>query len=70
MTAILFDPDARREFLEAVRFYEDRRLGLGLNFRQLIEAGLQQISEQVSCHPGSIPPLCVVKIPILNYLHH
>jgi len=45
MTAILFDPDARREFLEAVRFYEDRRLGLGLSFRQLIEAGLQQISE-------------------------
>ena len=36
MTVAIFDPDARDEFLSAVEYYEDCRVGLGLRFRNIV----------------------------------
>jgi plasmid stabilization system protein ParE len=45
MTSVLFDPDARTEFLASVRYYEDCRSGLGRLFRLAIESSIQKIVE-------------------------
>jgi plasmid stabilization system protein ParE len=45
MTLVIFDPDAKAEFLEAVRYYEKCQKGLGRRFRVAIETAVQLISE-------------------------
>lgn len=45
MSNVAFDPDARAEFLAAVRYYEECRKGLGLRFRQAIDAQLNKIQQ-------------------------
>lgn len=45
MTLVQFDPDAKKEFLEAVQYYESCQLGLGRRFRNVIEASIQRICE-------------------------
>ncbi|HCS91631.1 MAG: type II toxin-antitoxin system RelE/ParE family toxin [Thiohalocapsa sp. PB-PSB1] len=45
MNNVAFDSDARAEFLAAVRYYEEFRKGLGLRFRQTVEAQLGKIRE-------------------------
>ena len=35
MTVAIFDPEARKEFLSAIQYYEDCRVGLGLRFRHI-----------------------------------
>lgn len=45
MSNVAFDPDARAEFLAAVRYYEECRKGLGLRFRQAIDAQLDKIQQ-------------------------
>ncbi|MEI6647675.1 MAG: type II toxin-antitoxin system RelE/ParE family toxin [bacterium] len=43
MSAVVFDIDARAEFLAAVAFYEDCQRGLGRRFRDLVEAEIVNI---------------------------
>ncbi len=45
MTFAIFDPDARSEFLYAVRYYEECREGLGRRFRTEIETAVRNILE-------------------------
>ena len=45
MTLILFDPEAKEEFLASIKFYEDCRQGLGQRFRKSLEKGIQKIVE-------------------------
>jgi toxin ParE1/3/4 len=45
MTQVVFDPEAKAEFLEAVRFYEKNQPGLGKRFRLVVESAIQKISE-------------------------
>ncbi len=40
-----FHPEARIEYLEAVRYYEERQAGLGARFALEIEATIQRVVE-------------------------
>lgn len=46
MTAAIFDPEAREEFLSAVQYYEDCKVGLGLRFRHIVESSIEKIIEK------------------------
>jgi len=43
VNGIVFDPDARAEFLAAVKYYEKCRKGLGLRFRLAVEVEIEHI---------------------------
>ncbi len=43
MISVVFDPDARAEFLSSVQYYEDCQIGLGRRFRLAVEAGVMKI---------------------------
>ena len=43
MNGVVFDPDARAEFLEAVEYYEHCQPGLGRHFRNVVETELLHI---------------------------
>ena len=45
MTSVIFDPDARTEFLASVKYYEDCQHGLGNRFRLAIESATEKIQE-------------------------
>ena len=45
MNSIIFDPEARSEFLAAVKYYEGCQTGLGRRFRYLVESATKKISE-------------------------
>lgn len=45
MTSVVFDPDARAEFLLAVQYYENCQSGLGRRFRLVVESAVQDIME-------------------------
>ncbi|MDY6950647.1 MAG: hypothetical protein SWE60_03980 [Thermodesulfobacteriota bacterium] len=45
MTPVIFDPDARAEFLAAIQYYEDCRQGLGRRFRLVVESATRSIAE-------------------------
>ncbi len=45
MTSVIFDPDARDEFLSAIRYYEDCQPGLGRRFRLVVESAVQKVAE-------------------------
>jgi hypothetical protein len=45
MTFAIFDPDARAEFLDAVRYYEECQEGLGSRFLTAIETAVKNISD-------------------------
>jgi hypothetical protein len=40
MISVVFDHDARAEFLEAVQYYEDSQIGLGRRFRVAVESAV------------------------------
>jgi len=44
MTSVIFDPDARAEFLLAVQYYENCQSGLGRRFRLVIKSAVQDIT--------------------------
>lgn len=44
MTPVVFDPDAKSEFLEAVRYYEECQAGLGRRFKEAVEVAIKNIS--------------------------
>ncbi len=45
MTSVIFDPDARTEFLASVQYYEDCRHGLGHGFRIAVNSATEKIKE-------------------------
>ena len=45
MNSVQFDPDAREEFIDAVRYYEDCQKGLGLRFHLTVQSSIKKISE-------------------------
>ena len=45
MISVIFDPDARAEFLPAVQYYENCQSGLGRLFRLAVESAVQDITE-------------------------
>jgi len=44
MTSVIFDPDAKEEFLEAIQYYESCQSGLGRRFCFSIEDSIKKIS--------------------------
>jgi len=48
---IVFRPQAERELLEAERWYEDRRPGLGRQFRSALDQILTRVGEQPLTFP-------------------
>ncbi|MGE4520456.1 MAG: hypothetical protein AB7E04_13215 [Desulfobacteraceae bacterium] len=44
MIPVIFDTDARKEFLEAVKFYEKSEPGLGQKFNQSVKIAVKTIS--------------------------
>ena len=61
MTLVIFDPDARAEFLDAVRYYEECQEGLGRRFRLSIVSAVQHISETPFLYR-------ILKAPFRRYL--
>ena len=45
MTSVIFDPDAKAEFLSVVQYYENCQSGLGHRFRLVVESAVQGITE-------------------------
>ena len=45
MNSIIFDPEAKDEFLEAAQYYEGCQEGLGYRFRLDIESATQKIAK-------------------------
>lgn len=45
MTSVIFDPDAKMEFLAAIQFYDDCQHGLGRRFRFVVEFSIKKIAE-------------------------
>jgi toxin ParE1/3/4 len=45
MSRVVFDPDARIEFLEAIKYYEECKPGLGYRFRLVVESAVNSICE-------------------------
>ncbi len=45
MISVVFDPDARSEFLSVVQYYEECQKGLGQRFRIVVESALDKIIE-------------------------
>ncbi|KAA3617144.1 MAG: type II toxin-antitoxin system RelE/ParE family toxin [Calditrichaeota bacterium] len=52
----IFDPEAQSEFLEAVRYYEDSKEGLGKRYRQSIENAVLRISSSPLLYRIIHPP--------------
>ena len=44
MIPVIFDPEAKSEFLDAVRYYEECQLGLGSRFKEAVESAIKSIS--------------------------
>ncbi|MDY6990629.1 MAG: type II toxin-antitoxin system RelE/ParE family toxin [Thermodesulfobacteriota bacterium] len=66
MTPVIFDPDARAEFLAAIQYYEDCRQGLGRRFRLVVESATRSIAEAPFRYRVVQPPfrrLLLTKFP-------
>ena len=61
MTLILFDPEARSEFLATIQYYEDCQYGLGHRFRLVVQSGVQKISKTPFRYR-------ILKAPLRRYL--
>lgn len=63
---IRFRPQARRELLEAQAWYEDRAVGLGLEFVRAVDAALQAAARHPLAYPlvdGSARRVVVRRFP-------
>lgn len=56
MTSIIFDPDAKTEFLDSVLYYRNRSSGLGKQFRSEVFQGLLKITESPFRYRSFHPP--------------
>lgn len=67
MTSVFFDPDARSEFLAAVRYYEECREGLGGRFRTIVESAVQRICNAPFRYRTLHPPFRRYLLPGFPY---
>ena len=67
MISVVFDPDARAEFLEAVQYYEDSQTGLGRRFRVAVEAAVKSITESPFRYRVLHPPFRRYLLPNFPY---
>ena len=61
MNSIIFDPEARSEFLAAEKYHENCQRGLGRRFRYLVESATKKISETPFIYR-------ILKAPFRRYL--
>ena len=45
MISMVFDPDAKAEFLAAVQYYESCQSGLGRRFKLIVQSALRKVAE-------------------------
>ncbi len=45
MISVVFDPDAKAEFLAAVQYYESCQSGLGRRFKLFVHSAIQKIAD-------------------------
>lgn len=65
-----FLPDARLEYVEAIRFYEEARLGLGTRFAEAVNAVIRSACETPQRWPrvyGSVRRGLVKRFPYVVY---
>ena len=67
MISVVFDPDARDEFLEAVQYYEESQVGLGRRFRAAVEAAVKSIAENPLRYRVLHPPFRRYLLPNFPY---
>ena len=51
MTRVLLRPEARTDALDAFGYYEQRRPGLGVEFREALDSAFARIVETPFAHP-------------------
>jgi plasmid stabilization system protein ParE len=56
MSRVIFDPAARKEFLQAVNYYEQCQTGLGRRFKQAVEFSLNNIAQNPLRFRSIAPP--------------
>ena len=61
MTSVIFAPDAEAEFLEAIKYYEECRRGLGRHFRFAIDSSIKMITDSPFMYR-------VIKFPFRRFL--
>jgi plasmid stabilization system protein ParE len=67
MISVVFDHDARAEFLEAVQYYEDSQIGLGRRFRVAVESAVKSIAENPFRYRVLHPPFRSYLLPNFPY---
>ena len=67
MISVVFDHDARAEFLEAVQYYEDSQIGLGRRFRVAVESAAKSIAENPFRYRVLHPPFRSYLLPNFPY---
>ena len=67
MISVVFDPDARAEFLKAIQYYEDSQAGLGHRFRLAVEAAVKSIAENPFRYRVLHPPFRRYLLPHFPY---
>lgn len=67
MTGVVFDPDARAEFLAAVEYYEQCQSGLGRRFREAVETEVDSVGSMPFRFRVLHPPFRRCLIPKFPY---
>ena len=67
MNTVKFDPDAKKEFLEAALYSEDCQKGLGNRFRKNIESAVSKILEMPFLYRAIHPPFRRFLLPKFPY---
>ena len=65
---LLLEPEAEAEFLEAARWYEDRRPGLGTEFRASVETTLEVIEGAPERFPVALRDIRKARVPRFPYV--
>lgn len=65
---LLLEPEAEAEFLEAVGWYEERRVGLGTAFRVSVEATLEVIEESPQRFPIALRDIRKARVARFPYM--
>lgn len=70
MTSVIFDPDAKSEFLSAVQYYENCQSGLGRRFRLVVESAVQDITESPFRYRVLHAPYQAVSLAKISICYH
>jgi|SRR5689334_6300767 len=64
----LLEPEAEAEFLEAMGWYEERRVGLGAAFRASVEATLELVEESPQRYPVALRDIRKARVARFPYV--